>query len=299
MIPITAFNIELHATHEIDLGAIPGASLRGALYEALAVMYDTGEVPQSKHDTASNPVGWLLRLEETTTGGKDVPRPMAIRPPLGNKQSQLTFGLSFYGRGQMCIPMVFSAVMAMKTIGVGRSRTRNKVSGVHIVHFDALTRQSRPLGKELPAPIRGETYQNFANLLNHELVTIRFLTPTRIIQDERLCHKPIFRVWFQRLLERTRKISEAYAEPINIPFTELLALAEQVTIQEDKTRWQEGWSHSRLEGISRPMGGFMGEVTYRGDFKELYPYLLLGQSLQVGKNTIKGSGWYELDYRWR
>lgn len=296
MIPITTLAVTLEAQHPIDLGAIPGASLRGALYEALAVMYDTGAQPRSRHDVDTNPVGWLLRLEDETTGGKDVPRPIAIRPPLQNSQSVLTFGVSFYGRGHECIPMVLSALSAMQTIGVGRGRNRVKVK--EIAHVDPFTRQHKEIKQDLPQPVSAAAYQQFATMLAKDSLSVRFLTPTRIIQQDRLCHEPIFRVWFQRLLERIRKISESYAEPVHIPFTDLLPLAEAVIIESDQTRWQEGWSHSRMEGMRRPMGGFVGEVMYRGDFTLLHPYLLVGQSLQVGKNTVKGSGWYDMQYRW-
>lgn len=297
MIPITSLVITLTSRHPLDLGANAGASLRGALYEALAVMYDTG-ASATKHDLESNPVAWLMRLEAETTGGKDVPRPIAIRPPLETQPScQTRFGISFYGKARQLVPLVVSALQGMQGIGVGRGRQSVTLDDVSWI--DPLTRQAQPIQAEIPAPLSAEAYQRFAGLLTSDRVTVRFLTPTRIIRENRLCHTPIFRAWFQRLLERVRLLSELYADAVWIPFHELLTEADEVELVQDETRWQEGWSHNRREGVHRPMGGFTGQASYTGNLTRLMPYILLGQSVQVGKNTIKGSGWYEVNYRWQ
>jgi hypothetical protein len=297
MIPISTLSISLVSHYPLDLGANAGASLRGALYEALAVMYDTGATA-TKHDVESNPVAWLMRLEAETTGGKDVPRPIAIRPPLQTQPDyQTQFGISFYGKAQQLIPLVISALQGIQGIGVGRGR--QPVTLGKVEWLDPLTRQTQPIQGELPTPISAQTYQRFSSMLVQDALTVRFLTPTRIIRQDQLCHTPIFRVWFQRLLERIRLLSELYAEAVWIPFRDLLAEADLITLTQDETRWQEGWTHNSREGVYRPMGGFIGQVSYSGDFTQLMPYILLGQSIQVGKNTIKGSGWYEVSYRWQ
>jgi hypothetical protein len=294
MIPISSLTITLNSRYPLDLGANAGASLRGALYEALAVMYDSG-APPSTQDMEANPTAWLMRLEAETSGGKDVPRPFAIRPPLGPPSTQTRFGMSFYGRAAQLIPLVLSAWQAMQGIGLGRNRQAVSLGAVEA--YDPLTRQTRSLEEGLPPPPSAEAYQRFAALLHPERLSVRFVTPTRIIRQEHLCHEPHFRPWFQRLLERLRLLSELYAEPLWIPFTELLPQAEAVRLVKDGTRWQEGWTHNRREGMRRPMGGFVGEAHYEGDLRALLPYVLLGQAVQVGKNTVKGSGWYEVVYQ--
>ncbi len=42
------------------------------------------------------------------------------------------------------------------------------------------------------------------------------------------------------------------------------------------------------------LGGFVGQVTYRGDFTEFLPYLLLGTYTHVGKGATFGLGEYEI-----
>jgi len=295
MIPLTLLDVHLSAPYPLDFGANPGSSIRGALYEALRAMYDTGTAVRSREDVEENPVAWLLRLEDDeTSGGKDVPRPLAIRPPLTPAACEMSFGVSLYGRGQEQLPLVLSALSAMQQIGVGRA-------------LDPLTYQPTPLldgkGQHLndlrPAP-GAEAYTRLAEMLRPDRVTVEFLTPTRIVEREKLAHAPLFKPWFQRLLERTRMISEVYTDaPVWVPFKELLACAEAITLIEDRTRWVEMWSGSRRDGEMRPTSGFAGEATYTGDLSPLLPWLVLGQALQVGKNAVKGCGWYRLRYDWR
>lgn len=305
MIPVTLLEFVIEGVGAFDPGAHPGSSLRGALYEALAVMYDTGESALSRQDMETNPVAWLMRLEDdSTSGGRDIPRPIAIRPPIKEDAQRLRFGIAFYGQGREALPMVVSAVVAMQNIGMGRSRRPFRLLEVFAV--DPLSRQvlvrftpgeAMNLA-QLPAPPAASAYRRLAELLRHDEISLRFITPARLVSEGRLCHQPLFRPLVQRLLERLRLLSELYTEPLWVPFKELLAAADAVELLTDETRWQESWSHSRYDGMARPMGGLVGTARYKGPLVALLPYLLIGQSLQVGKNTIKGHGWYELVYEW-
>ncbi|NDJ54424.1 MAG: CRISPR system precrRNA processing endoribonuclease RAMP protein Cas6 [Chloroflexi bacterium] len=307
MIPIVQLEFVMHSEYPLDLGANPGSSLRGALYETLAVMYDTGDPVRSRHDTETNLVAWLLRLEDAEkTGGKDAPRPVTLRPPQRGSEDEQAFTLALYGRAIAAAGLLVSAVAAMGQIGVGRERKHHKFKLGEVRATDPLTRQTTVIldahGEQiaaLPTPPSAETYANFAQMLATEQVTLRFITPTRIVDHGALCRQPAFRPLFQRLIERIRQISDLYAEPVWVPFRDLLEVAEAVRLTSDRTRWQELWSHSRIEGMSKPMSGYVGEAVYAGDLTALLPYLLVGQALQVGKNAIKGAGWFEVVYRWR
>jgi hypothetical protein len=305
MIPISLLDFHIETKFPLDFGANPGSSLRGALYEALQVMYDHDYPVQSRHEAEANPVAWLLRLEDyETTGGKDVPRPFAIRPPRMNHQTQSQFGMAFYGQGQNYIPLALSAWDAIQQIGLGRGRQKFHLAGVFA--RDVLSGHSRLLVKaggevvgEIPPPPSAQAYQGLAKLLKSKELSLRFLTPTRIVDQKVLQHQAQFLPWFKRLLERTRTISELYLpEPLWIPFADLLGQARQVKILKDQSQWQEMWSGSRRDGEMKPASGFVGQVSYQGDFEELLPWILLGQNLQVGKNTVHGGGWYEVLYDW-
>lgn len=303
MIPVNILMFDINPEPGFDLGRAPGSSLRGALYAALRTMYDNNQ-PVSRDDYDNNPIGWLLRLEdEESSGGKDVPRPIAIRPTLATAPN--TFGLALYGKAREAIPLIVSAIPTMGRIGVGNRRRTFELKGVR--SLDPLTGRSQSLisgssksSSQLPDVPDSKAYQKLAQMMKSDTLIVHFQTPARIIQKGKLCHQPIFRPWFQRLLERMRLISEVYLEePLWIPFRDLLHDADQVQVVENETRWHESWSGSRRDGRTKPLGGFVGMARYEGPLQELLPYILLGQSLQVGKNTIKGCGWYDVVFQWK
>jgi len=303
MIPVSVLMFDIDLEPSFDPGRAPGSSLRGALYAALRTMYDSNQLVASRDAYDDNPVGWLLRLEDAeSSGGKDVPRPIAVRPFLESTPN--TFGLAFYGQAIQAVPMVVSAIPTMGRIGVGKRRYKFTLQGVRAL--DPLTGQSQTLldssGQIVNKPLDPPDSISFGRLsamLAQDTLKMSFLTPTRIVRHGRLSHQPVFRAWFQRLLERIRLISEVYMdEPIWMPFRELLAQADDVRIVQDNTRWHESWSGSRRDGMVKPLGGFVGTVHYEGDLSQLLPFILLGQSLQVGKNTMKGCGWYEITFQW-
>lgn len=305
MIPITLLQVNITADYPFDFGSNPGSTLRGAFYEALAAMYDDGSAARSRMEEA-NPAAWLLRMEdEAVSGGHDVPRPLAFRPPLKMGEADTGFGVAIYGRGHNHLPVILSGLGAMSQLGMGRGRRSFRITCIEQV--DVLTGQKYLLidktgiqvGTLASAP-DNIAYQRLAEMMRSDNLIVEFLTPTRIIQEGKLMHRPYFRPWFQRLLERARRISEVYTDtPFWIPFRDLLSLADNIALTEDHTHWREAWSGSRIAGQMRPTSGFIGVAHYSGNVGPLLPWLILGQGLQVGKNTIKGCGWYRIRYQWR
>jgi len=145
--------------------------------------------------------------------------------------------------------------------------------------------------------------------LGQEL-TLRFLTPMRLIVEGKLVKRPEFGPFFRRLLERWSALRQQFAEqpPLdNETWDRLMALAESVVLVRDECRWQEVRGHSTRLDRAQELGGLMGTATYRlsqtsqvsktyevSPWRELWPYLLWGQVMQVGKNTVKGAGVYQL-----
>lgn len=131
-------------------------------------------------------------------------------------------------------------------------------------------------------------------------LTLTFQTPTRLIHHQTLQKQPLFSPLFQRLLERLTALSREFAPlpagsptPAQPPKNTLLALADQVELVDDQTRWQELWSYSARQGKRTPIGGLLGQATYRAPrtiWEQLLPYLLWGTITHVGKNAVKGDG---------
>jgi hypothetical protein len=74
----------------------------------------------------------------------------------------------------------------------------------------------------------------------------------------------------------------------------LLELAEEVQCSEDATYWRELDSYSRRQQRSTPISGLLGQATFVGNLAPFRELLVWGELIHVGKNCVKGSGWYTI-----
>ncbi len=285
----------------------PGAALRGALFGVLRAMEGESAAPPE----ALTPVQWLLAHEDATSQrGVRVPAPYTIEPPLEGERTyelrdRFSFGLSLFGQATALLPLVVDGVDRMGHEGVGSRLDRNggargRFALRAIEAVNPLSGERQTLLNEaqeivaLPAlPVTWEQALRAAETLPPDRLTLHFLTPTRIVEQERLVHQPLFGPLFQRLLERLISLSETFGggRPA-VDARALVDAAAKVRLVEDRTHWVDVHSGSRRLGRSTPIGGFVGYASYAGDLGLLLPWVLMGQSVHVGKSATKGNGWY-------
>ena len=160
--------------------------------------------------------------------------------------------------------------------------------------------------------------------------TIRFLTPTRLIADGLLVHKPDFRILALRLAERVEALERAYGAAsvagslsadgdvalteeeraaARARYTRIGQAAAQIKLVSDETRWVNVASYSARQHRATPIGGFVGRATFALPAEhaqhagaaphieipdELWEALVWGEALHVGKNAVKGDGLYRI-----
>ena len=137
---------------------------------------------------------------------------------------------------------------------------------------------------------------------NH--VQIRLDTPLRLIHQNRLMREFSAVAFFQRLIERTYGLGEHFSQDpsrfdrsaLRSEVETLLPLIEAVQIVEDRTQWWDVKGYSSRLNKPQYLGGLVGSVTLSSrSWAQLLPYLLLGESMQLGKNVVKGGGWYRVE----
>ena len=126
---------------------------------------------------------------------------------------------------------------------------------------------------------------------------VEFLTPTRIVHRERLVKAPELPPLLARLLDRVGALRHQFADEAPLSREEkgrLLSIADRVRLVADETRWWDVKGRSTRLGRPQPLGGYVGRAVYQADeldtWRPLLPWLLWGQSTQVGKNVVKGCG---------
>lgn len=299
-------------TDGILLEGQPGSALRGALYQALADNFCSEPYERVTPDHQERcPVCWLLAAEdEQDARGQDVARPLTVEPPPAGayaRRQPFTFGFSLIGQAQNLLPYVARAVQKMGQIGVGKGRGRFTLQDIR--EFNPLFDSERVLlennyVKQPTLQVTPSRIAEAAARLPTHAVTLEFLTPLRLTDQKALVKHPDPVVFMRRLLERCQRLAERYAETDTPPsqpewaqaFHDLAGRAGRLRIGVDYTEWQEGWSGSRRQEKYTPIGGLVGIVRWEGEVAPLLPWLLWGQSLHVGKNAVKGNGWYRTNF---
>jgi CRISPR-associated endoribonuclease Cas6 len=73
-----------------------------------------------------------------------------------------------------------------------------------------------------------------------------------------------------------------------------LDLADSIRCRHDQTSWLELKSYSNRQKRSTPIGGLVGSATFEGNLMPFLDLLVLGELIHVGKNVVKGDGWYKI-----
>lgn len=328
MTALTVYHLRytIRAEEPLALDQHPGSALRGALFRALLTRFCA--LPQQPECAtcplvASCPVAELLApLRDENPRGRDVPRPFVIRPPLIASFSEngmrleagqrTSFTVALVGRAARLFPYVVMSTTVLQSLGLGRPvranggrRGRFTVEEIASVHPFAAQEASlyRAGQSQVSVPeiaITAADIQQRAATLPAD-VTLRFLTPTRLTDGGKLVHTPEPDILARRLAERMDALEAAYAPvPIGAAIAtggRWRAVADvcDAHLAQSAVTWVDTQSYSSRQGRRVPMGGFVGTARIAGDLTpELRELLVWGEVLHVGKDTVKGNGWYQL-----
>lgn len=310
-------HITFTAVTPLELDDNAGAAVRGAIVNALLGRFCANkEAPTCADCPLLNvcPVAALVApmRDAGETGGEQRPRPYVTRPPQPRRYAPgetLTFGLGLFGRAAELFPYLVMAAQGIELQGLGRRLQENngRRGGVRLQSIDAinpLTGAKQPLFRagqrhvQAPGiPIGPAEVAAFAATLPDDRLTIRFLSPMRLIDDGRLVKRPALRPLIQRLGIRLTDLSAAYGGG-PLPAADaraLLPLAERAVLELDNTRWIDIISYSRRTRERTPIGGIVGDAVFTGDLGPLRELLVWGSLVHVGKNAVKGDGWYTVE----
>jgi len=335
---------------EIELNEHQGSAIRGALFHAMRARFcgnrEAGECAQCPL-VATCPVAALLStLKPGAPGGRDVPRPYTVQPPLPGTGGhpveddrgrlffhyelgeRFEFGLTLYAQALQLFPYVVLTVKSFEDGGIGRRMERasgrwrrgtvriqevwaeNPLAGerqpvldsgddtvqvpdVPITHAQVCKFASEQVGK--PASLQ-------VDKSGSGCVTLRFLTPTRLVERGRLVkpHAFRFKPLLQRLLDRLEALSRDFSDTkLDVDFSGLVAASERVRVVDNRLWWEELRSYSTRRRAESPTSGLLGTVVLESeDWSPFLPWLIWGEFTHIGKDAVKGNGWYVLNSEW-
>jgi hypothetical protein len=218
--------------------------------------------------------------------------------------------MTLIGNIAQWLPYIMLTIPQLEAEGIGQRLDENQgqrghfqVERVECYHPFTDQRQTLYQAGDVQAPVPIITVQPQdclarAAQLNKEQITLRFVTPLRLIHRERLVMRAHFNPLIQRLLERYLALERYYGQQELAVSREdkyaWLRLADRVQCSVDHTRWQELKSYSNRQKRSTPTSGLIGTATFEGNLEPFLALLVIGELIHVGKNVVKGNGWYHI-----
>ena len=323
MLTLHQLEVTIEATTPLALDAYCGSALRGAFFRALWGKFCANREATTCYDCPLNaacPVSSLVApLRDEAPRGRDVARPYIITPPYHTKVryepgETLTFSFTLIGNAAKLYPYVVRAFQEMerRTLGHPLPELQGKRGSFRVREIEAvhpftgqrasLFRRDTPRPEKLQFAITAEDVATRASQLSTDSLTVNFLTPTRLIDKERVLHHPALDVLVLRMAQRLEQVQQEYGsvDDGNTMFgrewyLSLKAQAEHTRLERDETHWEDIHSYSARQRQMMPIGGFVGRASYTGSFTPLHELLIWGELLRVGKNIVKGAGLYRIE----
>lgn len=318
--PLTFTRLRFECVTETPLrlgGWRAGSNLRGALVDVMrraTCAYSVPSVPGQKvsidaEHIAHCPVCWLVAAHEKPGVER---RGYILTPPVETPSvlmpgERFAFHLTLFGEARRFLPYFVLAVPEMGLGGVGAGRGRFRLRRVVAEFPGGREEEVLPEGEQvLRLPEQPATHADVLSQAGQfsrrwrdggvASLGLEFLTPLRLIWNEELVKAPDFSIFFNRLLERVDELAMQFSGGEHRPLeerTRLQNLAREVRMIENHTRWVEVSSGSSRTGSKTWISGLVGSARYAAPvsvWEELLPWLLWGEVVQVGKDTVKGNG---------
>ncbi len=326
MLMVHYLEVSAEAITPLALDAYCGSALRGAFFRAIWGRFCTNrESPTCDVCplvTACPVASLVAPLRDEAPRGRDVPRPYILTPPYKEqhryeKGETFTFSFALIGSAAKLYPYVIRSFQEMEHNTFGHplpelqgKRGRFLVRQIHAYH--PLTGERHILWKQgstRPDKLQlgvtpGDVVARAKKLLTNRL-TFHFLSPTRLIKEERPLRHPDFCTLALRMAQRLEQIQQEYGndgegeESSTILgrnwYLDTKAQASSIHLEQDETRWVDIQSYSTRQRQTMPIGGFVGRASFVGDMTHLRELLVWGEVLHVGKNIVKGGGAYRIE----
>jgi CRISPR-associated endoribonuclease Cas6 len=238
------------------------------------------------------------------------PHPFVLEPPEDHRESLLPgerfhFSLVLIGKGMDYLPYFIYSIHTLGQMGIGRGRGKFALRAVYEDPLDGSLQEGTNLKKiydqqtqTLEGPSRGLTWEELLRKMKPPSggqITLHFRTPVRMRYQGRYVDALEFHILVRNLLRRISSLSYFHCgRQLDLDFKGLIRLAQEVETEQSDLRWHDWERYSARQRSRMKMGGIVGTVTFRGDIRPFWPYMVLGQTVHVGKGTSFGLGKYEI-----
>ena len=308
---IARFLFDFRAEESGYLPGYKGGLLRGGFgytFRSVAC-HQRGQDCRECKDKGGCAYSYIFETSPTQDDGKfsgysDAPRPFVVEPDSNRRRKfvqgdSLEFGLVLIGKAIEYFPYFIFCFDELGRRGLGREKVRFRLEGVHGFHFrenqwfSVYDPRDRLLNDNLPA-----IGANQLSLKYDDTLSLEFLTPTRIKYRDKYISDLEFHVMIRNLLRRISMLMLYHCDTeLDADINRLIAEARMVDVHNWDLRWRDWPRYSTRQNAEISLGGFVGKVTYVGNFDKFMPVIALGEQIHIGKNTTFGLGKYRIRHQ--
>lgn len=327
-IPYKRFTFIMEAEEEINLPSYKGSTFRGAFGTQFRRVVCALKKEDCRDCLLKQRCVYAYIFESYSPDGANIlgrvnaiPHPFVIEPPEEEKQlyhagQTFSIGLILIGEAIQYLPYFIYTFDLLGKNGIGRGRGSCQLKEVYTVNpqgntkliYCSKTRKVESFSEEcidLSQPIFSVTEGSVpGNLKNAtEEITLRFLTPTRLKYGGKLTIDLEFHIFIRQLLRRLFLLRHYYCKD-NLTDADvsgegyhriLIDGACSTGIKESNLQWCDWERYSRRQDTRMKLGGFVGDIVYKGIISPFYPFIEAGKILHVGKGTSFGLGKYTIE----
>ena len=229
------------------------------------------------------------------------PHPFVILPPPEEKRlykpgEGFSFCLTLIGKASEYLPYFIYTFNELGKTGIGKDRGTYNLLKVTKADTGEVVYDGS--GKILHGAYKTVSWEELAGngkLCQTEELTLRFQTPTRIRYSEDLVFDLEFHMLMRTLLRRISLLSYFHCgSRLDLDFRGLINEAKSIEVKRRSLKWHDWERYSNRQQTRMKLGGFVGDITFTGEFGKFLPYIILGQHIHVGKGTSFGLGKYEI-----
>jgi CRISPR-associated endoribonuclease Cas6 len=232
---------------------------------------------------------------------KNAPHPYVIIPPLTRRRyfrpdDSIFFDIVLIGRANEYLPYFIYAFTEMGRIGVGKMKGKFDVVSAESLNYNGTEKEI--FNSDSNVLKTSDNKIDYSFFVNQDFagdeITISFVTPVRIKEENRLASDMPFHLLIRRLAERALLLSHLHCGAELEDCEEFIRDAKSVETVRNKLRWVDWERYSSRQQTKMKFGGLIGDITYKGDFQKYLPLLRLGEHIHVGKATTFGLGKYRI-----
>ena len=228
-------------------------------------------------------------------------QPFVIEPPEETKteytaDNTLNFNLILFGKVSELLPYFILVFKELGKTGMGKTKGKYRLLKIEDVFKNLIYSGNNDTIRNIDSKLYCDKIMNgYSNISNLTHLNLNFITPTRIKYNKDLVVKPEFHNIIRSLSHRISAISHFYwNKKLNINYKQLIDQSKNIIIKKSDLRWLDWERYSTRQNTKMKLGGFVGKITYYGNFKPFLPLLLLGEYTHIGKNCTFGLGKYKI-----